>query len=96
MNKLAFHERRGLNRQHAIDYLGVKSSYLDKAIRPHLTAMRMGTAAFLRLHPEELRYRAKAGRVPAAKVGKRWVFRRVCLGWRWHFPWMCLFLKRTP
>src|SRR5262245_26198089 len=31
-------------------------------------------AAFLRLHPEELRRRAKAGAVPAAKPGKRWVF----------------------
>jgi excisionase family DNA binding protein len=31
-------------------------------------------ADFLNLHPEELRRRAKAGRVPAAKVGKCWVF----------------------
>jgi hypothetical protein len=31
-------------------------------------------ASFLKLHPEELRRRAKAGTVPAAKVGKRWVF----------------------
>ena len=31
-------------------------------------------AHFLKLHPEELRRRAKAGTVPAAKVGKRWVF----------------------
>jgi hypothetical protein len=31
-------------------------------------------AHFLKLHPEELRRRAKAGVVPAAKVGKRWVF----------------------
>src|ERR1019366_4690637 len=31
-------------------------------------------ACFLKLHPEELRRRAKAGRVPAAKVGKCWVF----------------------
>jgi hypothetical protein len=31
-------------------------------------------AHFLKLHPEELRRRAKAGRVPASKVGKRWVF----------------------
>jgi hypothetical protein len=31
-------------------------------------------AQFLKLHPEELRRRAKAGVVPAAKVGKRWVF----------------------
>jgi hypothetical protein len=44
MNKLSLNERRGLNRQHAIDYLGVKSSYFDKEIRPKLTAMRMGTS----------------------------------------------------
>jgi hypothetical protein len=31
-------------------------------------------AAFLKLCPEELRRRAKGGRVPAAKVGKCWVF----------------------
>jgi hypothetical protein len=31
-------------------------------------------ARFLKLHPEELRRRAKSGRVPAAKVGKCWVF----------------------
>ena len=35
----------------------------------------LGQAAkFLKLHPEELRRRAKTGRVPAAKVGKCWVF----------------------
>jgi hypothetical protein len=44
MNKLSLHERRGLNRQHAIDYLGVKPSYFEKEIRPMLTAMRMGTS----------------------------------------------------
>nr|WP_161780287.1 helix-turn-helix domain-containing protein [Ferriphaselus sp. R-1] len=31
-------------------------------------------AQFLKLSPEELRRRAKAGRVPAAKVGKCWCF----------------------
>jgi len=31
-------------------------------------------ANFLKLHPEELRRRAKAGKVPAAKIGKCWVF----------------------
>jgi len=31
-------------------------------------------ADFLHLHPEELRSRAKAGRIPAAKVGRAWVF----------------------
>src|SRR5688500_4342999 len=31
-------------------------------------------AAFLHVHPEELRRRAKAGRIPGAKVGRAWVF----------------------
>jgi len=31
-------------------------------------------AAFLHIHPEELRQRAKAGRIPGAKVGRAWVF----------------------
>jgi hypothetical protein len=31
-------------------------------------------AAFLRMHPEELRRRAKAGLVPGAKAGRAWVF----------------------
>jgi len=31
-------------------------------------------AAFLKVNPEELRARAKRGLVPAAKVGRRWVF----------------------
>ena len=31
-------------------------------------------AAFLRLHPEELRRRAKLGLIPGAKVGRAWVF----------------------
>jgi hypothetical protein len=31
-------------------------------------------SAFLRIHPEELRKRAKAGQVPGAKVGRAWVF----------------------
>src|SRR5476651_2227829 len=31
-------------------------------------------AAFLRVHPEELRRRAKSGRIPGAKVGRAWVF----------------------
>ena len=31
-------------------------------------------ADFLHLHPEELRQRAKAGRIPGAKVGRSWVF----------------------
>src|ERR1700674_3722016 len=36
-------------------------------------------AAFLRLHPEELRRRARLGLAPGAKVGKCWVFLEVDL-----------------
>lgn len=31
-------------------------------------------AAFLKMHPDTLSAQAKAGEVPAAKMGKRWVF----------------------
>jgi excisionase family DNA binding protein len=31
-------------------------------------------ADFLKLHHEEVRRRAKAGKIPAAKIGKRWAF----------------------
>lgn len=31
-------------------------------------------AAFLHMHPEELRARAKRGLIPGAKIGRRWVF----------------------
>jgi hypothetical protein len=31
-------------------------------------------AAFLHMHPEEVRMRAKHGIIPGAKVGRRWVF----------------------
>ncbi len=31
-------------------------------------------AQFLRVHPEELRRRAKLGLVPGAKIGRAWVF----------------------
>ena len=31
-------------------------------------------AAFLRMHPEEVRRRDRVGLVPGAKPGKRWVF----------------------
>jgi hypothetical protein len=31
-------------------------------------------AAFLRMHPEELRRRAKIGAIPGAKAGRAWVF----------------------
>ncbi|MGH7945582.1 MAG: helix-turn-helix domain-containing protein [Opitutaceae bacterium] len=31
-------------------------------------------AHFLRMHPEEVRRRARSGLVPGAKTGKRWIF----------------------
>jgi hypothetical protein len=31
-------------------------------------------AAFLKMHPEEVRRRARLGQLPGAKAGKRWVF----------------------
>ena len=31
-------------------------------------------ARFLKVHPEELRRRTKAGQIPGAKVGRAWVF----------------------
>lgn len=31
-------------------------------------------AAFLKMHPEEVRRRTKMGRIPGAKAGRAWVF----------------------
>lgn len=31
-------------------------------------------ATFLKMHPEEVRRRTRAGAIPGAKLGKRWVF----------------------
>jgi len=31
-------------------------------------------AAFLKMHPEEVRRRAKLGQLPGAKPGKSWIF----------------------
>ena len=36
-------------------------------------------AAFLHLHPDTLRIKVKVGEVPAAKLGKRWVFLEIDL-----------------
>lgn len=33
-------------------------------------------ADFLKIHPEELRRRAKAGYIPGSKIGRAWVFIR--------------------
>lgn len=34
----------------------------------------VGAASFLKMHPEEVRRRARLGQLPGAKAGKRWVF----------------------
>src|SRR5690606_29992417 len=48
----------------------------DAALRTrHLEA----AAAFLHMHPEEVRSRAKRGLLPGAKAGRRWVFLEVDL-----------------
>jgi hypothetical protein len=39
-----------------------------------ITFTLIEAAAFLKVHPEELRQRAKAGLIPGAKVGRAWVF----------------------
>lgn len=76
MNKLSHNERRGLNRQHAIDYLGVKPSYFDKAIRPLLTAMRMGTSVVFDRHDLDIifeRIKLAVGDVgPTVKGEAQW------------------------
>jgi hypothetical protein len=41
---LQLKERRGLNRQEAISYLGIKGTYFDKKIRPLLRGIKMGTS----------------------------------------------------
>jgi hypothetical protein len=42
---------------------------------PALVSLNLTEAAeFLKMHPEELRRRAKLGEIPGAKVGKSWVF----------------------
>lgn len=47
---LPLNERRGLNRQQAAEYLGVKTTYFDKMIRPRLIEMRMGTSTVFDRH----------------------------------------------
>lgn len=41
---------------------------------PPITLTLYEAAEFLKIHWQTLRYKAKAGEVPAAKIGKRWVF----------------------
>jgi hypothetical protein len=46
----SLNERRGLNRQQAITYLGIKGTYFDKTIRPKLHAIKMGTSVIFDRH----------------------------------------------
>lgn len=39
-----------------------------------ITLTLVEAAKFLKIHPEELRVRAKSGLIPGAKVGRAWVF----------------------
>lgn len=43
------------------------------------TLSLLEAATFLRMHPEELRRRAKLGHIPGAKPGKSWVFCKMTL-----------------
>src|SRR5713101_106476 len=49
---------------------------LDRAPdRPHLRTLCLTeAAALLRMHPEEVRRRAKCGAIPGAKPGRCWIF----------------------
>src|SRR6266700_4543395 len=43
--------------------------------RPHLRTLSLTeAAALLRMHPEEVRRRAKCGAIPGAKPGRCWIF----------------------
>ena len=55
-------------------------------------------AAFLRMHPEEVRSRAKRGLIPGAKAGRRWVFLEVDLAdyLRARYPRPRQALRVTP
>jgi excisionase family DNA binding protein len=49
---------------------------LDRTLdRPHLRTLSLTeAAALLRMHPEEVRRRAKCGAIPGAKPGRCWIF----------------------
>src|SRR5687767_1791396 len=65
----------------------------------HLTTLDLAeAAAFLRMHPEEVRSRAKRGLIPGAKAGRRWVFLEVDLAdyLRARYPRRRQALRVTP
>ncbi|WP_244531844.1 helix-turn-helix domain-containing protein [Nitrosomonas aestuarii] len=51
-------------------------------------------ALFFKMHPEEVRRRAKAGIIPGVKMGKCWVFIEddlvACMRSRYASPWQAL------
>ncbi len=52
---------------------------LDPSPPPLRTLALADAAAFLHMHPEEVRTRAKRGLIPGAKAGRRWVFLEIDL-----------------
>lgn len=56
------------------DELATRSPLAPQGAGGRTTFSLSEAAAFLRMHPEELRKRAKAGRIPGAKIGRAWVF----------------------
>jgi hypothetical protein len=48
---------------------------MDLENRNHMKTLNLPeAAAFLHMHPEEVRMRAKRGIIPGAKIGRCWVF----------------------
>jgi Helix-turn-helix domain len=52
---------------------------LGSSSQPLRTLTLNEAAAFLHMHPEEVRIRAKRGLVPGAKAGRRWIFLEIDL-----------------
>src|SRR3984957_17964178 len=52
---------------------------LGSSSQPLRTLTLDEAAAFLHMHPEEVRIRVKRGLVPGAKAGRRWVFLEIDL-----------------
>jgi Helix-turn-helix domain len=52
---------------------------LASSLRSVRTLSLDEAAAFLHMHPEEVRTRAKRGLIPGAKAGRRWIFLEIDL-----------------
>ncbi len=72
------HEKRGFNRQQAIEYLGVKGRFFDLNIRLQLVGVRMGTAVvFDRVDLDRVfeEYRDRGDGQPTEKGASKWAER---------------------